>query len=221
MEKELLFDDPRGWSPYGVPGRHLGLAAIKTAEALADEPSWDGDSERSWLRSDYLAFNQVIDFADDARRRQTELFLCRVGTDPYSQDRREHFSEWISEFHIALPFSEGERHWLIERVQNPPSTERKADAIRRRTGQGIYEAGRRRDIRPAELLDAFWAWRRDIFEFEDTGSLDIAIDALRSIGQILLRNVPDYASYISPPNILKLDAVRKARRAQREAEQHS
>jgi hypothetical protein len=66
-------------------------------------------------------------------------------------------------------------------------------------------------------MDTFWAWRREISEFEGAGSLDIAVEALRSIGQILLPNVPEVASY-RPPYTPELQTIRDARRARREAE---
>ncbi|MFZ2050518.1 MAG: hypothetical protein WAU69_06245 [Solirubrobacteraceae bacterium] len=67
-------------------------------------------------------------------------------------------------------------------------------------------------------MDTFWAWRREIFEFESAGSLDIVTEALRSIGQILLLNVPEVASY-RPPLIPELRVIHEARRARRETEE--
>jgi hypothetical protein len=207
-------------SPYGPDGRRLGIAATETAGALADEPDWRGSSERVWLASDYAAFNRVTDFVHAAHSHQADLYLSRIGVDPPVSASRLHYADHLRDFHLSLPFSEGERHWLNDVIFGGGRTlryEHLADAIRNRVSLDSYEAGKQREIIGNNLIDSFWAWRRDIFEFEGAGGLDTTIDALRSIGRILLANVPAVSSYV-PPGLWEQGEIREARRSRREAE---
>jgi hypothetical protein len=218
-----LVDDPSGRSPYGATGRNLGLTAVSAADALADEPAWDGSPERRWLESDYHALNRVISFVNGAESQQGYLYLDTPDQPLHGPQARNWrgYTGNLHQLHVALPFSEAERHWLVDTMHHPAAGgplnyPHAADAIRKRAAD-LYDAGRSRRVLGAGLMDTFWAWRRETFEFEGAGGLDVAVEALRSIGQILLPNVPEVASYI-PPYIPELRAIRKARHARREAE---
>jgi hypothetical protein len=104
----------------------------------------------------------------------------------------------ITKLHVALPFTEGERDrlwdesailWGDMRWRTEPLlmardyTHRIKDEAEDRT---IYEAGRQRLIVGQNILGAWWAWRRAAFEFEGQESVDLARNALRGIGDILL-----------------------------------
>jgi hypothetical protein len=222
--KVEIIDDSSGMSPYGAMARNFGLTAVSAADALADEPAWDGSPERRWLEGDYEALNQVMRFVNSAEQAQGELYLY-VRDRPLTGDQARNWHGYVGNLHQlydTLPFSEAKRHWLVQtmfwgtaaggRLDYPHA----ADAINKRAAN-LYDAGRSQLVVGTELMDSFWAWRREIFEFESTGSLDVAVEALRSIGQILLPNVPEVASY-RPPYIPELQAIREARRARRESE---
>lgn len=215
-------DDPKGMSPYGWTGRELGLSAVRAADALVDEPVWDGDPQCRWLEDDHDVFNQVMEFADFAERSQGELCMSGISYHLRLAHNRLDYAGNLREFHVALPFSEAERQWTADTLWRGAYAGRRlgypygAVAIRRRVAD-LYDGGRSRRVSGTELMDTFWAWRREISEFEGAGSLDIAVEALRSIGQILLPNVPEVASY-RPPYTPQLQAIRDARRARREAE---
>jgi hypothetical protein len=219
-----LVDDPSGRSPYGATGRNLGLTAVSAADALADEPAWDGSPERHWLESDYHALKRVMNFVDGAESQQGSLYLYVPGR-PLRGDQAANWHGYagnLHQLHVALPFSEAERHWLADTMHRhtaaggPLNYPHAADAVRKRAAD-LYDGGRPRRVLGTELMDTFWAWRREIFEFEGSGSFDSAVEALRSIGQILLPHVPEVASY-QPPYIPELRAIREARRARHEAE---
>jgi hypothetical protein len=218
-----LVDDPRGMSPYGPDGRRLGLAAVQAADLIGAEPDWDGSAERRWLDGDHDALEGIMSFLRRAERGRGNLYVfargCRTPNDQ-AANRRD-YADNLHNLFTALPFSEAERHWLgfradIEHGVNRRSFPRAVDVIRRQVAD-VYEAGRSREVNGRKVLDAFWAWRREVFEFEAAGSLDVAVEALRSIGQILLQQVPEVASY-EPSFIHELQVIRDARRARREGE---
>jgi hypothetical protein len=217
-----VVDDPKGMSPYGWTGRELGLSAVRAANALADEPPWDGNPERRWLESDHVVFNRVVEFTEFAERSQGDLCTAGIGQPPPYAKNALNYVHNLRRLHVALPFSEAERFWVADTMFHGASGSRRlgypygANAVRKRVAD-LYDAGRSRRAIGTELMDTFWAWRREIFEFEGAGSLDIAVEALQSIGQILLPNVPEVASY-RPPHIPELRARREARGARRQAE---
>jgi hypothetical protein len=216
-----LIEDERGMSPFGPHGRNLGLLAVRAADLIGAEPEWDGRGERRWLDSDYDTLKGIMGFLDHAESDRGNLYVLTSG--PILNDQAANLLtyEWnLHNLFTALPFSEAERHWLARRIGAEHFTEnrRLPYALISIRGEvaNVYEAGRPREVNGRQVLDAFWAWRREVFEFEGAGSLDVAVEALRSIGQILLPHVPEVASY--HPVDIDLQAIRDARRARREAE---
>jgi hypothetical protein len=218
-----LIDDPQGKSPYGRTGRDFGQLAIQAADALADEPGWDGSPERRWSEDDHEVFNRVMTFVDLTDNEHGDLCATGTGQPPARDEWSRSYENNVRDFHLALPFSEAERFWVADTVWRGSASMQRlgypygADAVRRRVAFDLIEAGRHKEVYGEACMDAFWAWRREVFEFQGAGSLDVAVDALRSIGQILLANVPDAVSY-ERPNMPQLKAIRGTRRARRQAE---
>jgi hypothetical protein len=177
---------PESWyqeSPYGPVAAELGLAAIRAVNVLAETPEWRGGNQRRWLPSDHVAFRETIEFAYQAHEAQARLCM------PESvRDSREEFPlAWhLDQAHQTLPFSEGERHWLIVHGVGPQ--EDVAQVVVRETkgdeAAAVMDAGLWRPLDGRGLLDRWWAWRRSVFEFEDSLALDMACKALSGVADI-------------------------------------
>jgi hypothetical protein len=204
-------------SPHGPIAAKLGLAALRAFDDLEQYPSYRGGTRRHWVASDHQSFRSTLDCAylmNEEAQGSLDLRVAGVDT---TDDDGLHLSDHFNGFHTALPFSEAERHWLIFTMfidARGVSEERPADQVRLR-GTTDYDAGRSREIRGRDLLDAWWAWRRDIFEFQEQGGIDYAREALRCIGQILVPRMP--CSYSEPLRGDALVRQRQLRKIQREA----
>lgn len=182
---------PESWyqeSPYGPVAAELGLAAVRAVNVLADVPEWRGGTHRRWLSSDYVAFQETVHFAYQAQRSYAMLCIPNAGE---VYDRRE---EMPLDFHLdhvyqALPFSEGERHWLVQLFEaGVQGDENGAKVIVKEANwaECVMEAGQMRPLDGRDLLDRWWAWRRGVFEFEDGTALNIACKGLSGIADITL-----------------------------------
>lgn len=187
--------DQLGMSPYGAYGRYLGVAAVKAAEALvirneaeARSPSWP-----RWGNTDKRALGSVMHILH-WDNHEGELYLGGRGRPRPWDDDGTSYRTHLRQFRLALPFTEGERHALVNEVIEliePQSRRQSMDLhIRPRAALEVYETGRHRTIPGNYLLERFWAWRRDAREFEGTGSCDIAIEALHGMGKVLLMYMP-------------------------------
>jgi hypothetical protein len=155
---------------------------------LARTPEWRGGTKRRWLPSDHVAFRETIYFLDYAHEAQES-----VRTPAGVRDSREDFPlAWhVDQAHIALPFSEGERLWLINHgVVSPQEDAAQAVVSEAKYDDTVMDAGQTRPIDGRGLLDRWWAWRRGVFEFEDEISLDIACKALAGIVDITVPRMP-------------------------------
>jgi hypothetical protein len=210
--------DRLGMSPYGARGRYIGLAAVKTAEALvirneaeARSPAWP-----RWGTTDKWALGSLMHFMHDLDDSEGKLYLYGRYTSYPDDYERTSYSTHVRRFRFALPFTEGERHALTTKVlgvMEPRSGWQSMDnRIRPVAALDVYEAGRHRTIPGNHLLERFWAWRRDAREFEDTGSCDIAIEALQGMGKVLLaympRSISDHMLHSA-----ELDAIAASRRS--------
>jgi hypothetical protein len=210
-----------GWhkeSPYGPVAQELGLAAVRAVDALSDEPKWRGGTQRRWLASDYLSFERTLEFVRLASEAQGHLDVFTTDDSPEDMDGGT-IATNLDMFHTCLPFSEGERHWLIHTmfIDSELATQRITHVGRvRQQTEGTWDAGHFRSVRGSDLLNTWWAWRRDVFEFENGGMIDYATGALRGIAYILVPNMPQVASY-EPMRSASIQAARDKRRAGREA----
>jgi len=180
-------------SPYGHYATEAGQAALRSVDHLADDPVWRGGTQRRWLESDYTTFARMV-----ACLSSLDLARSEVGAGPPCGHLNRLQSN-IAILRAAVPFTEGERHWLedkgsrLHRV-NPIFPRDFAHWIKVDAGEPIiYEAGRQRRIVGREILDAWWAWRRAVFEFEGQESVDLARQALHGIGAILIPRVATVA----------------------------
>ncbi len=189
-----ISERPESWyqeSPYGPVAAELGLAAVRAVDILADIPDWRGGTKRRWLPSDHVAFRETIEFAYQAHEAQARLCM--------PEDVIGSYEGYPLEWHLdqvprALPFSEGERHWLIDWfyvADGSGPQEDAAQVVAREAKQAaVMDAGQGRWLDGRGLLDRWWAWRRGVFEFEDSFALDIACKALSSIADITVPRMP-------------------------------
>lgn len=181
-------DPARQESPYGEYATLAGHTALQALEYLADVPVWRGGTQRRWLPGDYTTFASTVgclSCLDLARYQVGRARSERIST-------LDDFKQNIADLRATVPFTEGERHWLeregswlVQRV-NPISPREFAHWIKVDAGEPIiHEAGRQRRIVGRDILNAWWAWRRAVFEFEGEESVDLARQALRGIGDVL------------------------------------
>jgi hypothetical protein len=206
-------------SPYGPLAAQLGLAAVRAVDDLADEPEWRGGTQRRWLPSDHRSFDSVLEVAYLAREK-AQGHLDLYTTDRYPEDGDSmSYGYNLDMFHTALPFSERARHWLIDtryyELTGPGLYNKTPLGMIRQRKMWGFDAGRRSEKPGGELLDAWWAWRRDIFEFQEQGGIDYALASLRGIAQILVPHTPQVASY-KPTQGADLQETRRVRKIQHE-----
>jgi hypothetical protein len=195
-------------SPLGPVAVELGVAAVRAADALADMPEWRGGTKRRWLPSDHLSFQATIEFAYEAHEAQARLYMPDE-----AEDSRDGIPlDWhLDNVHTNLPFSEAERHWLIRTFyfKRGSAPERDAAAVvvgeAECTGSTV-DAGQERPLDGRKLLDRWWAWRRDVFEFEDELSIHAACKALCAIAEITVPNMvlSNQARHIAETNYVEL-----------------
>jgi hypothetical protein len=182
-----------GESPFGPIATNLGFAALNAYNRLDPIREWRGSTTRHWLLSDYLEFDAVLDVAYWTDEKvQGSLELRDDESNTSSREGGMALNDHLNGLHTALPFTEAERHWLVFTAyitgggEDHQFLEDTARFIRARTSGPRYDAGRMKEIRGRDLLNSWWAWRRDILEFEDQGGIDTARDSLRGIVDILL-----------------------------------
>jgi len=182
-----------GESPFGPTATNLGFAALSAYNRLDPIREWRGGATRRWLLSDYLEFNAALDVAYWADEEvQGGLELRDQDGDTSSREGGMALNDHLNGFHTSLPFTEAERHWLVFTAyiiggdENHRFLEDTARFIRARTSGPRYDAGRMKEIHGRDLLDSWWAWRRDILEFDGQGGIDSARDSLRGVVDILL-----------------------------------
>ena len=163
----------------------------------ADQVSLARGNQRYWTKVDYRAFTSALLVEGHSRR-------LRMSPDvPF--DRRQPIADQIQEllatFREALPYSEAERRWLVDidkqfeprRVlldpdergwQRPVPAPVEEQLIDLNAAKGeIVSAGLHQVVQGREL-----AWRRQTEEFTDEGSREIAYEALRGLGHMLVPN---------------------------------
>jgi hypothetical protein len=101
-------------------------------------------------------------------------------------------------FHVALPYSEAEREWLIENLSLDP--QRSAGGLEDQLGYTaeIVSAGLRTTIVAHELISRWMAWRSESEQFRGQGTLD---SARSSLSHVITNVAPDAPL---PPSFLEL-----------------
>jgi hypothetical protein len=166
-------DRPERHHPYGEGPALLGLRAADLLGDLCDVPAWTKDQRWRWVNSDRFAlygwYSLEIETLDALA--EPELTRNQVG------DILNH----LSDFRVALPFSEAEGNWLLDAYSQMFDTSANLSFIRSRKPEEIVSAGLRRVIDGRDLLRRWWAWRREADEFRGQGSIYLAREALRTL----------------------------------------
>lgn len=182
-------------SPYGALGEQLGRLAAGAADILENPPSLPGTDSREWLDSDHEALQLIAGFAFI---HAYESLGFDVGTEATSYSSNDlHYRDNLRNLTRSLPFAAGEQDLLMSLAWDRDTDEFPliGDALRAETGEPCVDAGRLRAVDGDDMADRFWAWRRSAFEFEGGHGLALAVESLRSVAQILLRNDPQAAGY--------------------------
>lgn len=178
--------------PYGGDGREVGRFALYLSQVLRSttaETAIGPDGSPGWDKHDRKAFDYYDDFQSGIAFIETAVDFDPVpdgvpagvsGDDLGDLYRKFH------RFHAALPFSEGERYWLLaaDRRFSKQDTDLVAGLLASHTT--IVSAGIRQPLHGRDLVRRWAAWRRETDEFAGQGSLDEAHTVLRSIAAQLL-----------------------------------
>jgi hypothetical protein len=97
----------------------------------------------------------------------------------------------VGELHRSLPFTEGERDELLSAKGYFADVVQLETLLYRRPPFSVRDGGRQRLITGHDLLDAWWAWRRSVFEFD--GQDESYVLAQRSAYHIAETLVPHAA----------------------------
>lgn len=199
-------DSTRQESPYGQYATLAGQAALRALDYLADDPVWRDGAQRCWLPSDDTTFASTVACITLLGVAKHDVSIGRhMAEDTGKPTDNAFLRAEATSLHAALPLTEGEREWLWSESASavlwnngswrtePHLARNYADAIKEAKDHIIYEAGRQRVIVGQEVLDAWWTWRRAAFEFEGQESVDLARQALRGIGDILIPRVATMA----------------------------
>ena len=177
---------------YGEAGVEAGLFAFHLRDHLPSSdpempPALGGrqpdellDEHPGWTHEDHVVFGYFMDFEDD-------IALLRPADEVFDSEQIDLFDN-LRHFHAALPFNEGERHWLIaaERVaQEIPVPAGTFEHMSPMEGE-IISAGVKQPVVGFDLVRRWVAWRREADDFEGQGSLDEARSALDLVGRELL-----------------------------------
>jgi hypothetical protein len=170
------------YGPYGLAGHDLGGYALDLSIMLRapdEQVPVAADNGPTWSEDDRHAFDTYVDF----RRASDSVGLDHEtsGNAFYSPDRwkrANELSRTVDLFHVALPFSEGERRWLLDYAMafgfgRAPTGFELPDSISG-TETTIISAGLRQVLKGRELVRRWAAWRRGVDEFAEQDTVDEA-----------------------------------------------
>lgn len=106
-------------------------------------------------------------------------------------ENRLKYGELMASWHVAMPFSEAERHWLWDDggagTCAPAGSQGSEDWMKvvRQNEAQIVSAGISRVVRGYDLLQRWWSWRREAGAYAGQGSLDQARNALAGLTKLL------------------------------------
>jgi len=157
------------------------INAHATAHWLAQPTSWQPGKRRRWLNADVSSLWWFAEFEGWAPRvRASERFDW--GDQSFLNLRLD---QLMGQFHAALPFDEPERRWLVSTYVGLEPEFGAKELVTEIRGQSaeIMAAGLRRVVEGRDLMRRWWAWRRDVDEFEGSGA------ALSAAGTLMDMNV--------------------------------
>jgi hypothetical protein len=178
--------DPwRAGQPDGGMGVLVGDAAWNVLADLCDEHV--NNDLASWQLEDAIS---VMSW--QALERQLRELPLPNELDLYRQ--RLPFHRLVDQFHSALPYSEAERHWLVDTEPAPlPPTSPDVDQeavleMQRRYHERYFDlevrtvsAGLIRVVSGRDLMRRWMSWRSEADEYTGQGSLNPARDALAGL----------------------------------------
>ncbi len=164
--------------PYGDVGHYAGLEAYSLLDFLSRHIAAEECNEKGWHDNDGDAISALGAF---------DWLLTHIrATEEVSTEEMADFDIKVIAFRAALPFTEAERNWLVKPSYGSldPLYENLVKAVHSWSGE-VISAGIRTAIDGHDLLRRWVAWRREIEEYADQGTLDVARETLRGIVAIL------------------------------------
>jgi hypothetical protein len=165
------------WYEWPTPTSNpsLGMGALEALVDLSEDAPIPTGDHRRWYVSDYEALLSSLRLEEKAKSEG-------IPTDAPSDVRTE-LNGYLDSFYVALPFTEVERG-IVHRVYGEPREAGKSHRdipgqIRKQQFE-VVSAGLRTVVRGRDLMRRWWAWRRELDEFEGQGSLEQAKLALVS-----------------------------------------
>jgi hypothetical protein len=184
---EVASRDPH-WSPFGEQALEIGSHVYELALTLRaphGEVPTTASGEPTWTEDDRNAFGLYCDF-------RAYLGDLRSAEGIYE------LWETIDRLHASLPFSEGERRWLIDSKRGIPDQEIPAAIVGMEaivTSNGLHQI-----VRGGELVRRWAAFRRSTDEFARLGTVEEAEQHAREIAWRIQPNLslPDETTSSTP-----------------------
>jgi hypothetical protein len=167
-----------GDSQFGDVGWEIAYFARELITHFSTEPEPLGDGSQGMPQGDCQALEDWV-----MLDHQVPLIEVPPEVDGLV---RQQAQDALLDFHIALPYSEAERKWLIGLyLDRPGRTAEHKPRLLELYEDRILMAGVRRVVSGRDLMRRWTAWRREIDEFEGQGALDQARQALVKIDELL------------------------------------
>ncbi|MFZ1990966.1 MAG: hypothetical protein WAW96_14485 [Alphaproteobacteria bacterium] len=160
----------------------LGAKALYTVMALAEDTPMRADGERRWFVSDHDTLAVSMGLEEQVRSG---------GLSPEAPaEVRDEVTGYLDAWHAALPFNESERE-IVRNAYHAsligslayreiPTQLRKADFE-------VMASGVQTVVRGRDLMRRWWAWRRELDEFEGQDSVSHAKEAAAQLaGRLIL-----------------------------------
>jgi len=154
----------------------LGLSAHDALYDLSEDARWSGERRGYWLPTDRRAFEGWL---------SVEYHVPDAQADPeITAEQLSHVDGLLFKYRAALPYNEAERYWLFGVLDDLEHSRGLIGVIRRHEGQ-IVSGGLRQVVYGRDLTRRWWAWRRQIEQFQGQGTVDVAREALRELIEIV------------------------------------
>ncbi len=175
MRNEMEHDEHRpveGYR-YGNDSRNMATAGEGfIREVVENSEKVQSGEPRVWNESDDMALEVWIE------AEFLVPFLAPKDGVVTTDESYELFSD-IGRLHGAVPFSDAERHWLVDKYRDM-SDDKQRSRLREQEIH-LMSGGVRQVVQGRDLMRRWWSWRRQVDEFEGQRSLDAAIEAMQKI----------------------------------------
>lgn len=175
------------YGPFGLHGNSSGREALDLLDGLRLR---GGDpNPREPVDGDSPVYESLVEF-------DTGLMFIEPHPDMEGGEIGD-LHRLFGNFHVALPFTEGERRWLYRRGRG--GADSASGYLHDLAGQydRIMEGGVMREVNGGDLMRRWRAWRREEDEFAGQDSLERAMRALSDIAHRLILEEnwpPEYAN---------------------------